>query len=88
MLGGIGLMIYPSLANYINNKFAVSIINDYQKQVENTDDKELKAMIDMATAYNNSLPGAFPANPFNGSNISKKAKVDYKDFLDVYKRQH
>lgn len=85
MLAGIGLMSYPYLANYINNKFAVNIITDYQKTVDNTDEKELKNMIDMATAYNNSLPGAFPADPFSGSNISKEAKVDYKDFFMIQK---
>ena len=57
MFAGIGLMAYPSLANYINNKYAVSIINDYQNQVENTDEAEIKDMIEMATAYNDSLPG-------------------------------
>lgn len=85
MFAGIGLMAYPSLANYINNKYAVSIIDDYQNQVENTDEAELKDMIEMATAYNDSLPGSFPANPFNGSNISKNAKLNYKDFFMIQK---
>lgn len=85
MLIGIGLMAYPSLANYVNNKFAINVINEYQKKIENTDDEELKHIIDQATAYNNSLPGAFPANPFDGMNISKDAKVNYKDFFMIQK---
>lgn len=85
MLIGIGLMAYPSLANYVNNKFAVNVISDYQSRVKNANEEELKHMIDQATAYNNSLPGAFPANPFDGMNISKNAKIDFKDFFMIQK---
>lgn len=83
MLSGIGLMAYPSLANFINNQFAVQIIDDYQNKIDSTDKKELDEMMEKAYSYNNSLPGAFPADPFSGSNISKQAQVDYQDFFMI-----
>lgn len=83
MLAGIGLMIYPSLANFINNQFAVSVIGDYQQKMDNMDHKEIKEMMQEAYDYNNSLPGAFPADPFSGKNISRKSQADFKDFFMV-----
>ena len=41
MISGIGLMVYPSLANFINNQFAISTIGDYTSKVENYDKEEI-----------------------------------------------
>lgn len=83
LLGGIGLLAYPSLANYINNAYAVSAIGDYQEKIDHSDQNELKDLMAMAYAYNDSLPGAFPADPFSGQNISKQAKEDYHDLFMI-----
>lgn len=85
MLAGVGLLSYPSLANYINNKNARSVIGDYQAEISNLDAEKLQSMMAQAYAYNNSLPGAFPANPFSGENISKQAAFDYQDFFMIQK---
>lgn len=83
MLCGIGLMAYPSLANYINNQHAVSVIGEYQEKMEHSDSEELKRILAMAYAYNDSLPGAFPADPFSGQNISTQAKEDFQELFMI-----
>lgn len=83
MLAGIGLMIYPSLANFINNQFAVSVIGDYQQKMDSMDHEEIDKMMQEAYDYNDFLPGAFPADPFSGKNISRKSQADFKDFFMV-----
>lgn len=83
MISGIGLMVYPSLANFINNQFAISTIGDYTSKVENYDKEEIDKIMKQAYDYNNSLPGAFPADPFSGKNISRKSMDEFKDFFMV-----
>lgn len=80
LLAGIGIMAYPSLANYVNNKFAVATIMDYQEEMENVDEKKLIELMNQALEYNASLPWAFPADPFNHKNIIDSKKSKFKDF--------
>ena len=83
MVLGIGLMAYPSLANFINNQFSISTIGDYNTKVEKYNKEEIDKIMKDAYDYNNSLPGAFPADPFSGKNISRKSISDFKDFFMV-----
>ncbi|WP_332856732.1 class C sortase [Clostridium paraputrificum] len=83
MVLGIGLMAYPSLANFINNQFSISTIGDYNTKVEKYNKEEIDKIMKNAYDYNNSLPGAFPADPFSGKNISRKSMSDFKDFFMV-----
>ena len=66
MVLGVGLMVYPSLANFINNQFSISTIGDYNTKVEKYNKEEIDKIMKDAYDYNNSLPGAFPADPFSG----------------------
>lgn len=51
----LGFLIYPSLSNYINNKFAVSTISDYKDKIEHTEDKELNLLKEKCNTYNKNL---------------------------------
>ena len=62
-------MAYPSLANFINNQFSISTIGDYNTKVEKYNKEEIDKIMKDAYDYNNSLPGAFLADPFSGKNI-------------------
>lgn len=83
MFLGIGLMAYPSLANFINNKFSISTIGNYNTEVGKYNKDEIDKIMKEAYDYNNSLPGAFPADPFSGMNISRKSLSEFKDFFMV-----
>lgn len=83
---GIGFLSYPSLANYINSKNARATIVKYQQDMTSSSDQELKAMMDEAYAYNQSLPWAFPADPFTKKNLIDTKTSRFKDFKMVQSR--
>ena len=55
MLIAIGFLLYPSFANYINNKFAVSTISDYTEKINNVKDEEVDDLIKNINKYNYDL---------------------------------
>lgn len=54
-LTAIGFLIYPSLSNYINNKFAVSTISDYKETINNKDEDEINSLKERCKTYNKNL---------------------------------
>lgn len=81
ILIGVGAMCYPSFANFINQKYAVQVIQKYQENVDNREQTEIDGLIGLANQYNKTLPNGYPADPFTGDNISEKAKTEFKDFF-------
>ena len=51
MVLGIGLMAYPSLANFINNQFSISTIGDYNTKVEKYNKEEIDKIMKDAYDY-------------------------------------
>lgn len=82
-IGGIGFLSYPSLANYINSKNARATIVKYQEDMSSSSKQELKDMMNEAYAYNQSLPWAFPADPFTKKNLIDTKTSRFKDFKMV-----
>lgn len=81
--GGIILVCYPSFASFINQWFANREIAEYQNEMENTSEEQLRATMQMAYNYNATLPGGFPADPFTGDNIANLKGTEYEDFWMV-----
>ena len=68
----LGFLLYPSLSNYINNKFAVSTISDYTEKINNVKDEEVDDLIKNINKYNEDL--------FNGT-----AENELPDYLNINK---
>ncbi|AMN30880.1 TPA: class C sortase [Clostridium perfringens] len=51
----IGVLLYPSVSNYINNKYAVSTITKYEKDIENTEKEEINKLMKKAVMYNSDI---------------------------------
>ena len=83
ILSGIVLLCYPSFANYINRKFESKEIANYNNQVEAMDEQEIKKALQLAQRYNESLPAAYPADPFTGENVRDFTGTDFEDFSMV-----
>lgn len=78
--GGVVLFNYPTIATFVNNAFASREVSEYTKIVENMDEDALQKEIDMALAYNQSLPLSFPADPFSTQNIRDFTGTEFENF--------
>lgn len=83
IIGGIILVCYPSFSSFINQQFANREITEYNDEMEKTSEKELQDTMQMAYAYNATLPGGYPADPFTGSNIANLKGTKFADFWMV-----
>lgn len=57
VLTGIGLLLYPTVSNWLNEKNASKAIADYSQAVEALDTVDIQKMLEEARAYNQSLVG-------------------------------
>lgn len=80
VVGGVVLLCYPSFSGFINDKFAYREIEEYQKDVADYSEEKLKKMLETASAYNQSLPGGYPADPFTEQNIKELTEPEFRDF--------
>ena len=80
ILGGLALLCYPSFSSWINKKFEYSEISKYDASVASMDDTQMQNELNMALAYNQSLPFAFPADPFTGTNETDLSGTEFANF--------
>ncbi len=83
ILSGIVLLCYPSFANFINRKFESKEIENYNDQIDDMNDQDIKNTLLLAQQYNASLPATYPADPFTGENIRDFTGTDFEDFFMV-----
>jgi sortase A len=83
IIGGIAVMSYSSFANYINQKNTFDKIVQYDDKIAAMKQEELDANMQMAYAYNASLPVDFPANPLLNSNIRDFSGTKFEKFFMV-----
>lgn len=61
----LGVLTYPSISNYINNKYAVNTISKYQNQMNNTSQDEINELIEKSIIYNKCISeGVKPKDKF------------------------
>lgn len=78
LLVGIGIMLYPTIADWWNDMHQSQAIATYQKAVSDNSAQRNQEMWDAAVAYNQSLPrdnGRFQ--------LSDEEKAQYESLLDV-----
>ena len=80
MLFGIGLLCYPSFANFINKQFESKAIASYNSKIASMSTQETKRALKLAQAYNQSLPAAYPADPFTGENVRDFTGTEFETF--------
>ncbi len=80
ILSGVLVFCYPTIASYVNDFFANRAVAEYTEKVSGYDEEELEKELAMAYAYNQSLPFAYPADPFSGSQISNFTGTEFEDF--------
>ena len=83
ILIGIGLMCYPSFANFIDQQFQNKLIKNYDNDVNNLSEEEIENTLELAKAYNASLPVQFPADPFTGKNVTDFTGTEFENFSMV-----
>ena len=58
LLIGLSLLLYPTVADYVNSLNFRKEIKDYQQNLRQLDDSERQAMLEAAHAWNDALPDA------------------------------
>jgi len=77
LAAGAGLLLYPTVSDYLNNRRSASVITEYNRLYENTEEEHRQDMIRSAEDYNRRL---FEAN----APLYKPSQVTgYDDTLDL-----
>lgn len=80
ILCGVFMVNYSTLATFVNNLFAYREVGAYEQKIDAMDAQQLKQEMEMAKAYNASLPLSFPADPFTEKNINKFENTKFENF--------
>lgn len=88
LLVGLGILAYPHLSTYLNDKNGSYISEDYQKQVAAADEEELQQIRKQAEIYNDNLTGTPVHDPFvKGSGVAMPTNyfqvLNYKKTMAV-----
>lgn len=79
-LGAVGIMLYPAVSNYVNQRFASEIRTEYMQQMADSDDARLRHIRELAETYNKALiPGA--TEGYTRENLLAAAE-DYEQLLN------
>lgn len=83
LLVGLGIIGYPHLSTYLNNKNGSYLSEEYQKKIAVADENELEKLMSAARVYNDNLTGTPVHDPFMaGSGIAMP-----KDYFEVLNYQ-
>ncbi|MBR6880055.1 MAG: class C sortase [Clostridiales bacterium] len=91
VLAGLGLLLYPSVSNYINSKHQARVLTDYGNIVSSMDDAGKEEMFQRAVEYNEKLyshPELFyrpdPADNYNDIlNVTGTGVMGYIDIEKI-----
>lgn len=64
LLAGIGVIAYPFIGNYLNQKNATTVVENYQKKVNEFSPEEIADRFQQAQTYNENLLGQPVHDPF------------------------
>lgn len=79
----LGMILYPIISTLYNEKHQSEIHTQYQEQVEQIDDTEIRKAKELAVAYNKAIqPGAQLTDAFSGDALLW-ASEDYENQLNV-----
>lgn len=81
---GLGLLAYPTVANWWNNNMASHAVANYTEAVQNLDTSQYEEMIETAKAYNTALAknsGRFNPTDSEHAEYEKQLSVDGSDVM-------
>lgn len=83
-LGGLAMLLYPWISNYLYENRADGEVSAYEEQVEKTDDSEKQEILKKAREYNNILTESKVqlTDPFDEEE-AKDNGLDYNNILNV-----
>lgn len=77
LVGGLGVMLYPSVSDWWNSMHASRSISDYVMAVESVNNEEISRMIGQARSYNQRLAGN------QHFDLSEEEYAEYESLLDI-----
>lgn len=82
-LAAVGIMAYPAVSNYINEKYRSEIQTVYEEQVQGKDETVLKEVWKQAVAYNSAIsPGTMSSDAYSKDAILTASK-NYDAMLNI-----
>ena len=82
LLCGVGVLAYPAVSNYLMERNGSYIINEYEAQLESTDDADIEVKWNEAVEYNKTLSGGPACDPFNERNDAE-VNGNYDHILNI-----
>ncbi len=80
-VGGIALVSYPAVSNWVNQRFSSSAIGNYREQVEQLSDDEIEERREAARAYNATLTNDREYIAYGDEDESRMDILDVGDIL-------
>ncbi len=77
LVGGLGVMFYPSVSDWWNSMHASRSISEYVMAVESVNNEEISRMIGQARSYNQRLAGS------QHFDLSEEEYAEYESLLDI-----
>lgn len=82
-LAAVGIMLYPAVSSYVNEKYRSEIQTVYEEQVQQKDDTTIREAWEQAVAYNSAItPGATDTDAYSKEAILA-ASQDYDAMLNI-----
>lgn len=82
-LAAVGIMVYPAVSSYMNEKYRSEIQTVYEEQVQQKDDTALQEAWEQAVSYNEAItPGAMETDAYSKEAILA-ASQDYDAMLNI-----
>ena len=82
-LAAVGIMLYPVVSSYVNEKYRSEIQTVYEEQVQQKDDSAIREAWEQAVAYNEAItPGTMESDAYSKEAILA-ASQDYDAMLNI-----
>ena len=82
-LAAVGIMLYPAVSSYVNEKYRSEIQTVYEEQVQQKDDTALQEAWEQAVSYNEAItPGTMETDAYSKEAILA-ASQDYDAMLNI-----
>ena len=82
-LAAVGIMVYPAVSSYINEKYRSEIQTVYEEQIQGKDETVLKEVWKQAVAYNSAIsPGTMSSDAYSKDAILTASK-NYDAMLNI-----
>lgn len=82
LLAALGLILYPGISNYVNQKYITEVHAEYMQQMEESEDADLLTIKKQAETYNQTLVSGVSASQDYSAESLLAAAQNYEELLD------